>query len=1047
MPRLTVLICTHNRRALLARAIESIQAATRPPGWQVEVLVVANACSDDTHAYLEQEAARTAADPQAIPLQWFAETKAGKAFALNSAIPRIRESDLVAFVDDDQRVDVGYLIAATEAATRWPDFSLFCGSIVPDWDGSEPRWVHVEGRYAIRPRPVPQSGWGLEPRELTPRDPTPGGGMLCVRGSVFDRVGRFSTELGPRGHDLGGSEDADFIERAFDLGERCRYVPAMLQYHHVDPERLRFGYVLRKAFARARAEVVRRRARTGIAPYHWKKLLTYGLAALLPPWPDRLRFYLVRIAATLGEMAGAHASRWRPACREEERRRSRGFLILLAMTATVGVAAGAHAAPTAFASSTLAVGLASAAVAFGLGLASWQAFSLAGPRLPPDVVRRYRTYALLAYAKLALWAFGIAALLAIPGVALVQAGAAWAGFSPGLAGLFLAALASIIVFTGLQFLRHLLWLPANIAASYRYRLSRLYPVWSRLTPVRLRLTLGVAAGLPMTAGITSAIRELVSGHFSAGLAWLAGLAFYGLLALWLRPVEARVVSAARRNGPPNVLLIGADTLRADRLDGRHVREAAPFLRAFAERGARFEECFTPVARTAPSLLALLTGCWPRRMNVPDNFVPDEATHLSVPALPDILRRQGYWTGALSDWCGADLGKFDLGFDRADVPEDQWNISLFIRQGPKDLRLFLSLFAHNRFGRRFLPEIHYLGGVPQTDELGREARHVLSECAARGQPFFLNVFFSTTHGPFGSEYPYYLRHASPQYRGESKFIMARVTDPWEIIRRQAEPRAAFDLDQIIALYDGCVSRFDDEVHRILTHLDACGLGENTIVVIYSDHGMEFFEHGTWGQGNSVVGDASNRVPLIMQGPGIGSGVIREPVRIIDVAPTILDLCGIDAQEAGLMDGWSLRPLLEGRGTGQPREILTETGIWLTRLPGMHPQHRLYPPLTELLTVRDFATGTISVKPEWEARLAEARDRALRVGRWKLVCQPLETGMLLQLFDVALDPECLHDQAHAYPEIVTDLWRRLRRVAGHGLTEAFILQGETGEITRA
>ena len=253
------------------------------------------------------------------------------------------------------------------------------------------------------------------------------------------------------------------------------------------------------------------------------------------------------------------------------------------------------------------------------------------------------------------------------------------------------------------------------------------------------------------------------------------------------------------------------------------------------------------ARTAPSLLSLLTGCWPHRLGVRDNFVPDEQTRLTVDSLPRMLKQHGDYTAALGDWCGADMGKFDLGFDYADLPEDQWNIKLFIRQGPKDLRLFLSLFTRNRFGKIFLPELHYLGGVPQTDEIGLETRHLISHLGAKDQPFFLNVFFSTTHGPFGSEYPYYTRFADADYAGESKFIMARVSDPWEIIRRQAEPREEFDLDQIINLYDGCVARFDDEVKRIADHLHQCGLGENTIVVVYSDHGMEFFEHQTWGQG--------------------------------------------------------------------------------------------------------------------------------------------------------------------------------------------------------
>lgn len=1041
--KLTVLVCTHNRAVLLERTLASLHAATPPAGWQVEILVAANACTDETHAQLEREAARGRNKPGRLPVHWFAEPHPGKAFALNSAIPRVRTSDLVAFVDDDQLVDEQYLVAACEAADEWPDFSIFCGRIVPDWDGTEPAWVHDEGPYRIRPRPVPQSGWGSEPHELTSADPTPGGGVLCLRGAVFDRVGRFSTELGPRGHDLGGSEDAAFMERAFALGERCRYVPAMLQYHYVDPERLRFSYVLRKAFHRARTQVAQRRLRTGIGPYQWRKLAMYALAAIFPPHPARLRFYLVHLAATLGEMAGQHGSRWQPSVRPAERGRTRKYLFAMGLLAIGAATAGTAAS---FGSGVGAAALAASMLALLLGLKSGRDFSLAGPRLPPEIIRRYRTYGVLAFGRLLLFAFLIAFLLAIPGVALHGAIAQIMAMPTDFPPQVLAGLSSVVILTVLQFLRHLLWLPANIAASYNYRLSRLYPLWRRMTPTRLRVASTLAIGIPVAVVVAAFLQSIAEGDFVRATAWGGGLGFYAALALWLRPLEARPKKAKPRQGQPNILLIGSDTLRADRVDGRHFRDTAPFLHRLGQEGVRFDQCFTPCARTTPSLLALLTGCWPQRMGVLDNFVPDEATSLTVPVLPDVLRSDGYWTGALSDWCGADMGKFDIGFDHVDVPEDQWNISLFIRQGPKDLRMFLSLFAHNRFGKNFLPEIYYLGGVPQTDALGREARHIISDRAEQADPFFLNVFFSTTHGPFGSEYPYYLRYASPDYKGESKFVMARVTDPWEIIRRQTEPRDAFDLDQIIDLYDGCVSRFDDEVRRLLDHVEQCGLADNTIVVVYSDHGMEFFEHSTWGQGNSIISDASNHVPLIVRAPGIVAQTVAAPIRMIDVAPTLLDLCGVSKREFALMDGCSLAPELRERRDDLQLDVLVETGIWLTKLPGIPAAHRHYPALVDLLTIRDFDTGTISVKPEWERAVSEAKDRAIRVGRWKLVCQPMEHGCMVQLFDVESDPECSQDISERHPAVVEWLWGRLRAHVGNLLPEGYTTKFSIAEATQ-
>jgi cyclase len=105
-----------------------------------------------------------------------------------------------------------------------------------------------------------------------------------------------------------------------------------------------------------------------------------------------------------------------------------------------------------------------------------------------------------------------------------------------------------------------------------------------------------------------------------------------------------------------------------------------------------------------------------RHGVRDNFLTADAPPTAAHPLPARLRAAGYRTVAVSDWCGADFGKFGFGFETLDLPPDQWNLRYLIRQGPKTLRLFLSLFTQGEWGRRWLPEIHYLGGVPSTSTL-------------------------------------------------------------------------------------------------------------------------------------------------------------------------------------------------------------------------------------------------------------------------------------------------------------------------------------------
>lgn len=1023
MKKLIVLICTYNRAQLLHKALASLQDAERPHGWQTQILIVANACTDETHAVLNTAQASSIHDTKLIPVKWLEEPHPGKSYALNAAIPHLIDSDIVTFVDDDHCVDAHYLAEICRAADNHPEMTMFCGRILPDWDGTEPKWVHDEGPYKIRPLPIPRSDGGPLPKQIGGNDPTPGGGNLFLRCEVFGRVGDFPTDLGPRGHDLGGGEDSVFIQSALAQGERLMYIPGVVQYHYVDPQRLSLSYVLRKAYFRSRSLTTHHTRKEGVPLYIFRKLGEHVLRMVFSLSLSRSRYYLVRTATTLGELSGILQANRRPTpCKQEKRRTTTYYAINAALLAGIfSSATVSNVANTLTAFNTLI--LVSALFALVLSIKSITSFTYAGPRLHNGNLDQYRLYTLYAFLRLIAYAFLILALLAGPGILVYHTTVLLMVKQPSLIGGIFSGGASIVLICALQFSRHLLLLPANIAASYNYRLSRLYSYWRRLTPARLQ-----AATFLLMAVVTGFLLVAAGIFLNRGMPFPAitlstAVLFYACLGLWLRNPEPAPKIVAPRKGPPNIIMIGSDTLRADRLDGKYGREVAPYLRSLSKRGVLFTNCYVPCARTAPSLASLLTGTWPHHHRVRDNFVTDEETHLDVDSLPRILRRHGYYSAALSDWCGADMGKFNFDFDYTDLPEDQWNIKYFIRQGPKDLRLFLSLFARNRFGKQFLPEIYYLGGVPLTDNMGVDAKRLINNLAARQQPFFLNIFLSTTHGPFGSEYPYYTKYSDPAYAGESKFVMARLTDPFEIIRRQGAPKEEFDLDQIINLYDGCVTRFDVEARRIIEHLEHCDLADNTVVVIYSDHGMEFFEHDTWGQGNSATSDVSNRVPLLILAPGNPrTGTIADPVRSIDVAPTLLQLAGFPPSKG--MDGVSLSDCLQDTRKGVELDVFGETGIWLTELPGTPKGHLRYPDLLDLLTVQDTSSGTISIKPEYAELVIRAKDRMVHRGRWKLVYQPLENGHLLKLFNMETDPGCKLDVGGVNPDVVRELWSTLR-----------------------
>jgi cellulose synthase/poly-beta-1,6-N-acetylglucosamine synthase-like glycosyltransferase len=311
---LTVLISSHNRADLLERTLRYLNEARRPRDWSIDVLVAANACTDGTHAFLDRYV-RDAAGPPAqngtLRVRWVAEPKPGKSHALNCAIPLLT-SERVAFVDDDHRVDIAYLESVCKAATTYPGADIFCGRILPDWNGSEPSWVHDQGPYRIYPLPIPRYDLGDSPLPSPHETATPGGGNLVLRTALFDRVGDFSTAYGPVGRGLGGAEDHEWVLRAIAAGARLQYVPDIVQYHYVDPMRLKVGYVMRKAYERSASAV--RLGGTGnggrlIPAYMFRKAGEYSLAVLTSSGAQQRRFQLVRLAASLGEIKGhIHAS-------------------------------------------------------------------------------------------------------------------------------------------------------------------------------------------------------------------------------------------------------------------------------------------------------------------------------------------------------------------------------------------------------------------------------------------------------------------------------------------------------------------------------------------------------------------------------------------------------------------------------------------------------------------------------------------------------------------------------------------------------------------
>jgi arylsulfatase A-like enzyme len=172
---------------------------------------------------------------------------------------------------------------------------------------------------------------------------------------------------------------------------------------------------------------------------------------------------------------------------------------------------------------------------------------------------------------------------------------------------------------------------------------------------------------------------------------------------------------------------------------------------------------------------------------------------------------------------------------------------------------------------------------------------------KDQRFFLFVHYYDVHYDYIPPPPYNTMF-DPDYRGSVTAVNFIEDDA---INRRMPAR---DLEHILALYDGEIRWVDDHIARLLHALEESGAAPRTAVIVTSDHGDEFFEHGDKGHKRTLYREII-QVPLVMRVPGMAAGqVIETPVSLVDLAPTILDLLAVPAPPG--LSGQSLVPALAG-----------------------------------------------------------------------------------------------------------------------------------------
>ncbi|MBO5831737.1 MAG: glycosyltransferase [Alistipes sp.] len=237
MIRLSLIIATYNRAEQLMVTLRSVAAQSAPASlW--ECIVVDNNSSDNTRNRI---AAFQGEHPH-LNIRYCFEGEQGLSAARNAGIRRA-EGDIIAFIDDDERIVPDFITAYIELFDTQSDAMSAGGKIIAEYPTGRPRWI---SRYTEQPIANPMDfGEVVAP---FPKGRIPGGGNMAMRREVFERIGLFDTTLGRTGKRLLGGEESDLFERMASAGMSCYYVPRAVMYHIIPAEKLTAEYFDRLAY-------------------------------------------------------------------------------------------------------------------------------------------------------------------------------------------------------------------------------------------------------------------------------------------------------------------------------------------------------------------------------------------------------------------------------------------------------------------------------------------------------------------------------------------------------------------------------------------------------------------------------------------------------------------------------------------------------------------------------------------------------------------------------------------------------------------------------
>lgn len=430
----------------------------------------------------------------------------------------------------------------------------------------------------------------------------------------------------------------------------------------------------------------------------------------------------------------------------------------------------------------------------------------------------------------------------------------------------------------------------------------------------------------------------------------------GLLVLLMRQPSPQ---AAER---PSLIVLVIDTVRADRLSSYgHHRLTTPVLDHVAREGVLFERATSASAWTLPSVSSILSGLPPSAHGVRayEDQLPD-----AVETVAEQLQAAGYHTA------------------------------------------FLGVNSLFEAGRNLQQGFDYYFGIDEIsgEELNQRLQAWLQE-RPKDKPTFLYVHYFDPHCRYVPPEPYRQLYWPPSEAQRTHRTM--TPEQWRLMHEcfqlhfnPGEP--VLDVDYYLSEYDAELRHVDQVVGLFLERLKTVGLYDQSLLVLTSDHGEEFYDHGGYGHGK-VLNEHTVHVPLMVKLPRGAQAGRRESGRVssLDLAPTLLSYAGLPIPKR--LPGLNLRPVLEGQGTLDPeRAVFAET---------------------------DY----------------EGKQRAVLQGTFKLLVSPNKSRPTA-LYDLSTDPGEQRDLLKQQPKKVAALTQALEQFEAAALEVSEDIPGSRQELTQ-